>query len=201
MFSHPRSRLRHVLFLCLGFTLLFAAPASALTLVPPKPDVLLGVSDRGSTEEFNSFVEVTGKHPALMETFLGWGNSVNKAFERWRETQTRPIVAISTQNAQTLEEMHVLSLLRRKEAKSITITKKRGEIDAAEIEYRIPVEKLAPESQTVQRMLDQISYGELTQKKENGKLTSVTHKVRVKVMSNLDEHGRRLRVVFRSKKL
>jgi hypothetical protein len=31
---------------------LFAAPASALTLVPPKPDVLLGVSDRGTTEEF-----------------------------------------------------------------------------------------------------------------------------------------------------
>ena len=33
-----------------------------------------------------------------METFLGWGNSVNKAYERWRETQTRTIVAISTQN-------------------------------------------------------------------------------------------------------
>ena len=40
-----------------------------------------------------------------METFLGWGNSVNKAFERWRETQTRPVVAISTQNAQTLAEI------------------------------------------------------------------------------------------------
>ena len=40
-----------------------------------------------------------------METFLGWGNSVNKAFERWRETQTRPVVAIATQNAQTLEEI------------------------------------------------------------------------------------------------
>jgi hypothetical protein len=89
-----------------ALALLLAAPANAaMSLVPPKPDVLLGVSDRGSTEEFNSFVELTGKHPALMETFLGWGNSVNKAFERWRETQTRPIVAISTQNAQTLEEI------------------------------------------------------------------------------------------------
>jgi hypothetical protein len=85
--------------------LVVAAPASALSLVPPKPDVLLGVSDRGSTEEFNSFAELTGKHPALLETFLGWGNSVNKAYERWRETQTRPIVAISTQNAQTLAEI------------------------------------------------------------------------------------------------
>ena len=32
-----------------------AGQASALTLVPPKPDVLFGVSDRGSTEEFNEF--------------------------------------------------------------------------------------------------------------------------------------------------
>ena len=76
-----------------------------MSLVPPKPDVLLGVSDRGSTEGFDPFAELTGKHPALMETFLGWGNSVNKAYERWRETQTRPIVAIATQNAQTLEEI------------------------------------------------------------------------------------------------
>jgi adenine-specific DNA-methyltransferase len=88
-----------------ALALLLAAPAGAMSLVPPKPDVLLGVSDRGSTEEFNSFAELTGKHPALMETFLGWGNSVNKAFERWRETQTRPVVAISTQNAQTLAEI------------------------------------------------------------------------------------------------
>ncbi len=92
--------------LAAALALLFAAPAgAAMSLVPPKPDVLLGVSDRGSTEEFNPFAELTGKHPALMETFLGWGNSVNKAYERWRETQTRPVVAISTQNAQTLEEI------------------------------------------------------------------------------------------------
>ncbi len=76
-----------------------------MSLVPPKPDVLLGVSDRGSTEGFNSFAELTGKHPALMQTFFGWGNTPNKAYERWRETQTRPVVAISTQNAQTLEEI------------------------------------------------------------------------------------------------
>lgn len=109
MSFHPRRRSRRPLWLAVAaaaLTLLLTAPANAaMSLVPPKPNVLLGVSDRGSTEEFNSFVELTGKHPALMETFLGWGNSVNKAFERWRETQTRPIVAIATQNAQTLEEI------------------------------------------------------------------------------------------------
>src|ERR1700759_1495667 len=89
-----------------GAALVFAAPAgAAMSLVPPKPDVLLGVSDRGSTEQFNSFVELTGKHPALMETFFGWGNTPNKAYERWRETQTRPVVAIATQNARTREKI------------------------------------------------------------------------------------------------
>jgi len=82
-----------------------AAGAPAATLVPPKPNVFLGVSDRGTTAEFNQFVEMTGKHPALLQTFHPWGNSLNQAFERWRETGTRPILHISTANDQTLAEM------------------------------------------------------------------------------------------------
>jgi hypothetical protein len=87
--------------------LAIAIPASApaATLVPPKPNVFLGVSDRGTTTEFNQFVEMSGKHPALLQTFHPWGNSLNQAFERWRETATRPILAISTANDQTLAEM------------------------------------------------------------------------------------------------
>jgi hypothetical protein len=105
MSSRPRKS-TWLAFLATVLALVCAAPASAaMSLVPPKPDVLLGVSDRGSTEGFNAFAELTGKHPALMQTFFGWGNTVNKAYERWRETQTRPVVAISTQNAQTLEEI------------------------------------------------------------------------------------------------
>jgi hypothetical protein len=83
-----------------------AAPASALSLVPPKPDVFFGVSDRGSTGEFNEFTELLGgKHPALLETFHPWGNSLNKSYERWRETGTRPILHISTIDDQTLTEL------------------------------------------------------------------------------------------------
>ncbi|MFL5898088.1 MAG: hypothetical protein ACJ76D_06440 [Solirubrobacterales bacterium] len=81
------------------------APAAAVSLVPPKPDVFLGVSDRGTTTEFNEWVELTGKHPALLETFHPWGNSLNEAFERWRETGTRPVLAISTADDQTLAEL------------------------------------------------------------------------------------------------
>src|ERR1700754_3368532 len=86
--------------------LLVAAPqAGAWSLVPPKGDVYLGVSDRGTTEEFNNFAGLTGKHPALLETFHPWGNSLNSAFERWRETGTRPILHISTADDQTLSEI------------------------------------------------------------------------------------------------
>src|SRR4051794_1069645 len=79
--------------------------ASALTLVPPKPSVFFGVSDRGTTAEFNEWAELVGKHPALLQTFHPYGNSLNEAFERWRETGTRPILHISTANDQTLQEM------------------------------------------------------------------------------------------------
>ena len=84
---------------------LFAAQASAVSLVPPKPSVFLGVSDRGTTQEFNEFAASTGKHPALLQTFHPWGNSLNAAYERWRETQTRPILHISTADDQTLAEL------------------------------------------------------------------------------------------------
>jgi hypothetical protein len=84
---------------------LLAGQAAAMSLVPPKPDVFLGVSDRGTTQEFNEFAEFTGKHPALLQTFHPWGNSLNAAYERWRETATRPILAISTADDQTLAEL------------------------------------------------------------------------------------------------
>src|SRR5882672_6491460 len=96
---------RRVAVLAALIAALIAAPASALTLTPPKPSVFLGVSDRGTTAEFNEFAALTGKHPALLETFHPWGNSVNEAYERWRETGTRPILHISTADDQTLAEI------------------------------------------------------------------------------------------------
>jgi hypothetical protein len=84
---------------------LCAGQTQARTLVPPKPSVLFGVSDRGNVEEFNEFAGLLNKHPALLETFHPWGNSLNKAYERWRETGTRPILHISTIDDQTLNEV------------------------------------------------------------------------------------------------
>lgn len=99
-------RPRRLLVAVVALAGLFApAQASALSLVPPKPNVFLGVSDRGTATEFNEFATLTGKHPALLETFHPWGNSLNEAYERWRETGTRPILHISTADDQTLAEL------------------------------------------------------------------------------------------------
>src|SRR4051794_4236404 len=96
---------RQAVGLAIAIASLYAGPASALTLAPPKPNVLFGVSDRGTTAEFNEFAELFGKHPALLQTFHPWGNSLNQAYERWRETSTRPILHISTIDDQTLAEL------------------------------------------------------------------------------------------------
>ena len=103
----PRRAIRRLAALAAVVCALALLPgaASAVTLVPPKPDVFLGVSDRGTTAEFNEWAELVGKHPALLQTFHPWGNSLNAAYERWRETGTRPILHISTANDQTLAEM------------------------------------------------------------------------------------------------
>jgi hypothetical protein len=97
---------RHAAALALAtLALAGSGQASALTLAPPKPDVLFGVSDRGATQDFNEFAELLSKHPALLEIFHPWGNSLNEAYERWRETATRPVLAISTTDDQTLGEL------------------------------------------------------------------------------------------------
>ena len=73
--------------------------------MPPKPNVLFGVSDRGTTTEFNEFAELLGKHPALLRDLPSLGQQPQQAYERWRETATRPILHISTADDQTLAEL------------------------------------------------------------------------------------------------
>jgi hypothetical protein len=101
----PKGPKRATILAILLVALCAAGQASARTLTPPKPGVFFGVSDRGSTEDFNEFAGLLAKHPALLETFHPWGNSLNQAYERWRETGTRPILHISTADDQTLSEL------------------------------------------------------------------------------------------------
>lgn len=82
-----------------------AASAPALTLVPPKGVTYFGVSDRGSVAEFDEFAGLVNHHPAVLQTFHPYGNSLNEALSRWSDTKTRPMLAISTQDDQTLQEL------------------------------------------------------------------------------------------------
>lgn len=96
---------RRAAILAIVLAVLGAGQASARTLVPPKPSVFFGVSDRGTLEDYTEFAALLNKHPALLETFHPWGNSLNNAYERWRESGTRPILHISTADDQTLSEL------------------------------------------------------------------------------------------------
>jgi hypothetical protein len=100
-----RFRLSHAAILTIALAAIWAGHASARTLVPPKPGVFFGVSDRGTTQDYEEFAGLLNKHPALLETYHPWGNSLNSAYERWRETGTRPILHISTADDQTLAEL------------------------------------------------------------------------------------------------
>jgi hypothetical protein len=96
---------RRAAILAIVLAVLCAGQASARTLVPPKPGVFFGVSDRGTLGDYTEFAALLNKHPALLETFHPWGNSLNNAYERWRESGTRPILHISTADDQTLTEL------------------------------------------------------------------------------------------------
>jgi hypothetical protein len=103
--SWRRARGTAAVAVAVALTALCTGQASARTLVPPKPSVFFGVSDRGTTQDYEEFAALLNKHPALLETFHPWGNSLNNAYERWRETGTRPILHISTADDQTLSEL------------------------------------------------------------------------------------------------
>ncbi|HEX7058238.1 MAG TPA: hypothetical protein VF176_00095 [Solirubrobacterales bacterium] len=105
MCSPIRRRAAGIVLGSLAALALCVGPATATTLVPPKGNLFFGVSDKGTAAEFNEFAGLVGKHPAVMQTFHPWGNSLNAAVERWGETAVRPMLHISTADDQTLAEI------------------------------------------------------------------------------------------------
>jgi hypothetical protein len=75
-----------------------AASASAYDrlLRPPGHSTFFGVTDTGDVPGFTSFADAVGKHPAVIETFHPWGNSLHTAIPRWGTVAARPMLAIST---------------------------------------------------------------------------------------------------------
>jgi hypothetical protein len=105
MCSPIRRRATGIVLGVLATLALCSGPASAMTLVPPRGNVFFGVSDKGTAADFNDFAALVGKHPAVLQTFHPWGNSLNAAVERWGETSVRPMLHISTADDQTLAEI------------------------------------------------------------------------------------------------
>lgn len=97
-------RLLPVLFL---FVLLLIPVQSsrAAVLGPPSGKVMTGVSDTGEIAGFLSFSEMTGKHPAVLQTFHPWGNGLNIALRRWQNAEVRPMLHMSTADDQTRAEI------------------------------------------------------------------------------------------------
>ncbi len=81
------------------------AAAGAKTLAPQRGTAFFGVTDRGSTAEFEEFEGLVGKHPPVLETFHPYGNTLNEAILRWEQTEVRPMLHISTGDDQTLAEL------------------------------------------------------------------------------------------------
>ena len=75
-----------------------AAPvASAGSFVPPNGKSFHGVSETGHVEHYRSFVDMTGTHSAVSQSFFHWGVPLGTgALERYRRTRTRGVVSLST---------------------------------------------------------------------------------------------------------
>src|SRR5512147_2268823 len=98
-----RTLRRALPLLAVTVSLAASQQVAAYSLLPPSGKVYLGVSDRGQktgTAEFELFAKRTAKHPAVLQTFLKWGErlttpgKIEKPYERWRKTKTRPMLHI-----------------------------------------------------------------------------------------------------------
>ena len=82
-----------------------ATSASGDMLAPDAGQIFFGATDTGQLTDFQSFADSVGKHPAVIETFHPWGNSLHYAIPRWGEAQARPMLHISTVDPNTLAEI------------------------------------------------------------------------------------------------
>lgn len=80
-----------------------AASASGQLLSPKRGQVFFGVSDTGQLSDFQAFAGSVHKHPAVIETYHPWGNTLRIAISRWEDARARPMLHISTIDPDTLQ--------------------------------------------------------------------------------------------------
>lgn len=71
-----------------------AMPALAQPYLPPAGKVWNGVT--GNVHPLTSFIQETGKHPAVWQFFTNWGDATNWWFPYAQQARTRPMVHITT---------------------------------------------------------------------------------------------------------
>ena len=88
---------RLVALSCAAAALVLAPPALGKSYVPPNGKSFHGVSETGNIDDYRSFVDQTGSHSAISQSFFHWGVPLGTgALERYRRTRTRGVVSLST---------------------------------------------------------------------------------------------------------
>lgn len=73
-----------------------AGPAAARPYAPAKNKIYAGVSDTGSKKDYFGFTKSVGRHVPVLQAFERWGAPLGEARQRWKRTQTRGMLSLST---------------------------------------------------------------------------------------------------------
>jgi len=72
------------------------ASAEARPYTPPGGHIFEGVSDMGNKNDYFRFAKAVKAHVAVMQSFEVWGGDLKESKQRWKRTETRGMLSIST---------------------------------------------------------------------------------------------------------
>jgi len=73
-----------------------AASAWSKPLAPSDGRIFAGVSDTGSKSDYFDFTAAVGRHVPVLQAFEPWGGPLKEAKQRWKRTDTRGMLSLST---------------------------------------------------------------------------------------------------------
>jgi hypothetical protein len=91
-----RRALRRAAALAALVVVALPAAATAATYPPHGDDLFAGVSDGGSKQDYFAFARAAVRHVPVMQAFETWDSWSQEAVQRWKRTETRGMLSIST---------------------------------------------------------------------------------------------------------
>lgn len=79
-----------------ALALALAGGAEAKPFAPPAGKIFTGVSDMGNKNDYFAFADAVDRHVPVMQAFEVWGGNLQESKQRWKRTETRGILSIST---------------------------------------------------------------------------------------------------------